>query len=215
MKGMAFRQALQAQPNAAKCAVLLDRLQHVCGAGWIKPAGGKQPRGDAQFIDTQGADHDPLQRRKRRATSLSRSGNGACIALRRGLKTIDHSGLRCPRCRRDRFADTPADAVARHCFPDGAWQSETDPRAARIELPHAECGKEGSGEAGTLVINSAEVLGSQQTNTFRETRYGYLSELTVSLWRPRARRRAKTARPFFVSIRERKPCVFARRRLLG
>jgi len=38
----------------------------------------------------------------------------------------------------------------------------------------------------------------------------YLSELTVSFLRPRARRRANTARPFFVSIRERNPCVFAR-----
>lgn len=38
----------------------------------------------------------------------------------------------------------------------------------------------------------------------------YLSELTVSFLRPRARRRDSTARPFFVSIRERNPCVFAR-----
>jgi hypothetical protein len=43
----------------------------------------------------------------------------------------------------------------------------------------------------------------------------YLSELTVSLWRPLARRRDRTARPFLVAMRERNPCVFARRRLLG
>jgi hypothetical protein len=54
----------------------------------------------------------------------------------------------------------------------------------------------------------------------RRTRFGkpgmrYLSELTVSLWRPLARRRARTARPFFVSMRVRNPWVFARRRLLG
>ena len=33
----------------------------------------------------------------------------------------------------------------------------------------------------------------------------YLSELTVSFLRPRARRRASTARPFLVSMRERNP----------
>jgi len=54
----------------------------------------------------------------------------------------------------------------------------------------------------------------------RRTRFGkpgmlYLSELTVSLWRPRARRRERTARPFLVSMRVRNPWVFARRRLLG
>jgi hypothetical protein len=38
----------------------------------------------------------------------------------------------------------------------------------------------------------------------------YLSELTVSFLRPRARRLAKTARPFLVSMRLRKPWVLAR-----
>jgi hypothetical protein len=37
----------------------------------------------------------------------------------------------------------------------------------------------------------------------------------VSFLRPRARRRARTARPFLVAIRLRNPCVFARWRLLG
>lgn len=43
----------------------------------------------------------------------------------------------------------------------------------------------------------------------------YLSELTVSFLRPRARRRDSTARPSWVFMRVRKPCVLARRRLLG
>ena len=43
----------------------------------------------------------------------------------------------------------------------------------------------------------------------------YLSSLTVSFLRPAARRRASTARPFLVSMRLRKPCVFARWRLFG
>jgi len=43
----------------------------------------------------------------------------------------------------------------------------------------------------------------------------YLSELTESFLRPRARRRDNTARPSCVFMRVRKPCVLARRRLLG
>ena len=115
----------------------------------------------------------------------------------------------------NRLTDTPPDAIARHRFADSARQGKADARAAGIGLTHTESCKEGPGKAGTLLINSAEVRGSQQTNTFRKTRDAYLSELTVSLWRPRARRRARTARPFFVSMRVRNPWVFARRRLLG
>jgi hypothetical protein len=40
-------------------------------------------------------------------------------------------------------------------------------------------------------------------------------EDTVSRFRPLARRRLRTSRPFFVLIRTRKPCVRRRRRLFG
>jgi len=43
----------------------------------------------------------------------------------------------------------------------------------------------------------------------------YLSELTVSFFRPAARRRDNTARPSAVFMRVRNPWVFARRRLFG
>jgi hypothetical protein len=85
----------------------------------------------------------------------------------------------------DRLADTPPDAVARHRFADRARQREADAGPAGIRLTHAESRKEGPGKPGTLVIDSAEIRGSQQTNTFRkalrEGRDAYLSELTVSL----------------------------------
>jgi hypothetical protein len=41
------------------------------------------------------------------------------------------------------------------------------------------------------------------------------SSATVSRFRPFARRRFRTIRPFFVVIRTRKPCVFFRRRVFG
>jgi len=116
----------------------------------------------------------------------------------------------------DRLAHAPLDTVAHHGFPQGAGNGETDMGAIRLRLADAKCGKQGTREPGALVINSSEILRTQNADTFRETRDGnYLSELTVSFFLPRARRRASTARPFFVSIRERNPCVFARWRLFG
>ena len=109
------------------------------------------------------------------------------------------------------LADPSLDAVSDHGFAEGARASETDMGALRQRFADTKCGKQGPGEPGTLVIYPAEVFGTQQTDTFRKTRDGdYLSELTVSFLRPRARRRARTARPFLVSIRERNPCVLAR-----
>lgn len=45
--------------------------------------------------------------------------------------------------------------------------------------------------------------------------HGYPSSLTVSFFRPFARRRANTFRPLFVAMRWRKPCVFFRFRRCG
>jgi hypothetical protein len=116
----------------------------------------------------------------------------------------------------NRLADPSLDAVSHHGFAEGAGAGEADMRAVSQRFSDTKCRKEGSGEPGTLVIYPAEVFGTQQTDTFRETRDGaYLSSLTVSLWRPRARRLASTARPFLVSIRVRNPCVLARWRLFG
>jgi hypothetical protein len=116
----------------------------------------------------------------------------------------------------NRFADPPFDTVTHHGFAQGAGTGEADMRPIGLGFEDAESRKEGAGEPGTLVINAAEVFGTQEADTFRKTRDGdYLSELTVSFLRPRARRRARTARPFLVSMRERNPCVLARWRLFG
>lgn len=116
----------------------------------------------------------------------------------------------------DRLAHSPLDSVAHHGLPQRAGHGKADMRTIRQRLADAECGEQGTREPGTLVIYSSEILRTQNADTFRKTRDGnYLSELTVSFFLPRARRRASTARPFFVSIRERNPCVFARWRLFG
>jgi hypothetical protein len=58
----------------------------------------------------------------------------------------------------------------------------------------------------------ANPLGDRQP---LRARVSYPSSETVSRFRPFARRRARTIRPFFVDIRTRNPCVFFRRRVLG
>jgi len=117
----------------------------------------------------------------------------------------------------DGLTDTPPDAVAEHRLPERARRREADVRTVRLRFPQAESRKERADVLDAAIVDSAKILGTQQTDTFRKTSdlERYLSELTVSFLRPRARRRARTARPFFVSMRERKPCVFARWRLLG
>ena len=74
----------------------------------------------------------------------------------------------------DSLAYAPFDAVAHDRFTDGARDSEADMRSIGLRFADTKSGEEGSGELGTLVINSSEVFGSQQTNTFRKTRDGAL-----------------------------------------
>ena len=116
----------------------------------------------------------------------------------------------------DGLADAPFDAVTHDGLAERARHGKADLRTRRLGFAHAESGEQGTREAGPVVVDPAEILGSEDADTFRETRDGYyLSSLTVSFLRPRARRRERTARPFLVSIRERNPCVFARWRLFG
>ena len=76
--------------------------------------------------------------------------------------------------------------------------------------------------AYAFIVDPAEVLGSEETCALgkaliatRKDGGNYLSELTVSFLRPRARRREITARPSAVFMRVRKPCFLARFRLFG
>jgi len=74
----------------------------------------------------------------------------------------------------DRFAATPFDTVAHDRLTDGTRDSETDMRPVWQRLADTKSGEEGSGELGTLVVNSSKVFGAQQTDTFRKTRDGVL-----------------------------------------
>ncbi len=115
-----------------------------------------------------------------------------------------------------RLPDPPFNSVARHGPSERPRRSEPDPRTLNFRSPHAEGRETRPGVLAALIVDGAEIRGSQQTDTFRKTGDArYLSSLTVSFFRPRARRRASTARPFLVDMRTRNPCVLARWRLFG
>jgi hypothetical protein len=67
------------------------------------------------------------------------------------------------------LADTPLDTVPLRRLPESARRRETDVWTIRLWLPHAECREQRAGKAAALVVHPAEILGSQQTDTFRKT----------------------------------------------
>jgi len=116
------------------------------------------------------------------------------------------------------------------CARDG--KSDPRPNARRTIHAQTKGSKRGGGKTDSLSVDPAEVTGSKDSGapgepeTCRRTSRGpsnrgypawrtALSSLTVSLWRPLARRRDSTARPSFVFMRSRNPCVLARLRLFG
>jgi hypothetical protein len=116
----------------------------------------------------------------------------------------------------DGFAEASFNAITHDGLAESFWCSKTDMRTGRDSSDQAESGKERTRVTGPLVINLSEVAGTQDPDTFGKAWYpGYLSELTVSFLRPMARRREMTACPSAVFMRDRKPCVLARRRLFG
>ena len=100
MERMAAPQAPQPHPDAARGAVLFDRLSHIFGARRVEAAGRGKHRRHPTFIYAQGLGYDPLQRRMRRSTSRRMSSAEASSVLRRGLITIHHCGFSCSSCSR-------------------------------------------------------------------------------------------------------------------
>jgi hypothetical protein len=72
------------------------------------------------------------------------------------------------------LSEAPLDSVTHDGFADGARNREADAWTGSIGLADTKSGEEGAGVPGTLVVNSSEVLRTQQTDTFRKTRDGGL-----------------------------------------
>jgi hypothetical protein len=76
------------------------------------------------------------------------------------------------------LSEAALDAVTHHGLPDRARDRETDTRSGSFGFADAKSGEQGPGVPGTLVVNSSEVLRTQQTDTFRKTRDGELPLVT-------------------------------------
>jgi hypothetical protein len=67
-----------------------------------------------------------------------------------------------------------------------------------------------------LVLGSfPDTLGTAEARLGHESDFSTYSLLTVNRFRPLARRRLRTRRPFLVAMRTRKPCALRRRRVFG
>jgi hypothetical protein len=69
----------------------------------------------------------------------------------------------------DSLADTPPHTVPCHCFPQRTRNRETHARPCCSGLTQAESRKKRTRKTGAFVINSPEILRSQQADTFGKT----------------------------------------------
>jgi hypothetical protein len=72
------------------------------------------------------------------------------------------------------FADTPLDPVARHGFAERPGGCKSNTRSGGFGLAKTERGEKRTGKARSFVIDSSEILRSQQADTFRKTWDGRL-----------------------------------------
>jgi len=72
------------------------------------------------------------------------------------------------------FADTPPDPVAQHGLAERPGGCKSNARSAGIGLAKTERGEKRTGKARSFVIDSSEILRSQQADTFRKTWDGRL-----------------------------------------
>jgi hypothetical protein len=70
----------------------------------------------------------------------------------------------------DGLADAPPDAVAHNCFTDRPRDGKADMRSIRLRLADGERRKQRAGILGALIVDPAEISGTQQTDTFRKSR---------------------------------------------
>jgi len=100
MKRMTTRQPAQSHPQATDRSIPFHRFPHVVRTARIEAAGRGEQWRKRDFVQPQHPDHEPLQRKKRRSTSLCSSGSGALRAFNRGLMTMDHWGFSRSRAKR-------------------------------------------------------------------------------------------------------------------
>ena len=203
---MAAREPAQTHPDTPGRAVTFNGFVHIFRTARVEAARGGQKGGDTNLIYAESPRQDPLQRRRSRSTSLRISAMGASSALRRGLMTMDHWGF--SRSRQRRIASRTRRRIRLRMTALPTARGRVKP----IRGPSASGSRrQNAAKRGPEKRLPWSYTRRKSLERSRRTRFGkpgmetYLSELTVSFLRPRARRRARTARPFLVSIRERKP----------
>jgi len=119
----------------------------------------------------------------------------------------------------DRLPHPAPDPVPHHGLTHRPRDSETDLRTVRLRLADEEGCKERTCKLGSLVINSAEVSGTQQANTFRKTGDGRLpfgaDREFVAPTRPAARKYSPPVLRFHTGAEAMRLCAVTIIRLKG
>ena len=193
----------------------------------MKSAGRGQNRRNHSFVKAQQAQDDLTHCFSNRSTSAAIAVTGRLNAWRFKFNTIHHSGGNChsrnricSRTRRRirfRATDFPVARVTvnpnRGPSADRLFQQNARKLAADTRLPSSYTFRNSVRFSSRFFFENRSRRAGSRVDYFAERTAR--SSLTVSFFRPAARRRARTFCPFFVSIRERNPCVFARFRLFG
>ena len=72
------------------------------------------------------------------------------------------------------LANAPPDAIADHGFPESARHGKADMGTIGLRLADGKGREERTRILRAPIVNPAEILGTQQTDTFRKTRDGVL-----------------------------------------
>ena len=218
--------ALGAHPAAAKEAVLVDRLLRVPRTGRLVATPARQP-GEEHPVCPYGSDPDPtahpshLGRRTSQYASLEEDSThrpDECVMVgsddrRPGDDEDIPARLERWRHRPECHSEATPNPIANHRAAEPSPGGQSEPSRPEVR-PSEPCVEERVGPGGPVALQRREVLWTGEHHEPRRVMAAPVRQ-TVSRFRPRTRRAARTRRPPVVFIRARKPCSFARWRFLG
>jgi hypothetical protein len=232
---MAARDPLDSPPRATQSAILLDGINSVRGAGGVIPACvGRKKGGQKDLISANNENQYALHEQLRISSVEIITRHNRAISCRTGKNFTRSMGtsrfpLKTNRTRAEHGDARSADQRA----------SRSSLKASRINLLSRFLRTALQVRRGTAKPVSNRAAGAfssrnrhrmsspsaRRPEAYRLPKssrprrlsflFTYRSSLTVSFLRPRARRRARTFRPFLLAMRSRNPCVFFRFLLCG
>ena len=216
---MATCESFDREPGAAQRTVRIERIERVLRAARMKTTARTEPRTDDDLI---GANHRAQRRHdltdhlgKQRGEARTDTGRFGAAHTR---PRADHEvGGRQPVLgQAERIANYATKTVTSDGISDGTGGDREPEAWAAVSVRTYGHAEQRVAVTATLLIGRIEVdLAPQTPLGGKPQRRTGVGDQGISFLRPLARRRARILRPFAVAMRARKPCVRARRTLLG